>query len=145
MQRGGELYEGQNSPPTPGPLVPRGAREPGGPRVADLAPWRARPPGPHQHQNGADWQNDIPCEYIACETDGENREDSERPESAQASRETIVGRRRGSRFARKFKNLFRRFRRLACHAEIPPLGGCRSMACDSTLGSFCGDNRVCCP
>ena len=47
--------------------------------VTNLAPWRARQLRPHQYENRAQRNDDE----IAAEDD-ENRENSERPESAQA-------------------------------------------------------------
>ena len=49
-----------------------------GPHVTNLAPGRAREPHPHQRKNGAEGRH----QEIARE-DNENRENSERPESAQ--------------------------------------------------------------
>ena len=96
-----------------------------GPHVADVAPWRARPSGPHQHQNGADWHNDITHVDIAGEDNDENRDNSEGPESAQVRSEPIAGWRCGSPVAWKLRNLFRRFRRVPCHhAETPPKSEC---------------------
>jgi hypothetical protein len=63
-----------------------------GPDVADLAPRRARPLSPHQHENGAEGRD----HEIAGEDD-EDREDSERAESAQGRGERIVDWKCGAR------------------------------------------------
>ncbi|MBA3255165.1 MAG: hypothetical protein H0T64_00755 [Pyrinomonadaceae bacterium] len=46
--------------------MPRQSADPApGPYVTDLAPWRTRPPDPHEHENGAEGHKGI----IACEED----------------------------------------------------------------------------
>jgi hypothetical protein len=66
-----------------------------GSHIADLTPRRMRTPGPHQHQNGAERFDDR------GQNDDENREKSDRPESAQARSDGIVRRRCGSRFFKR--------------------------------------------
>ena len=56
------------------------------PHVTDLAPWRMRPPGPHEHQNGAERKKDR-----ISRGDKEYREDSKRPESSELGGERIAG------------------------------------------------------
>jgi len=76
-----------------------------------------RAPGPHQHQNGAERLDDR------GQNDDENREKSDRPESAQARSDAIVRRQCGSPFDRGRRNVFRQIRGVACHALFQKYAG----------------------
>ena len=79
--------------------------------VADVAPWRMRSPGPQKHQKAAERFNDR------RQDDDENREKSQRPESAQLRGDRIVRRRCGSRFERERRNVLGQIRDVACHGR----------------------------
>src|SRR5206468_816496 len=56
-----------------------------GPNVSDVAPWRARPLDPQEHENGAEGRHGI----VPDERNGEHREDPEGSESSQPRPEPI--------------------------------------------------------